>query len=111
MKIYQILRRFSFCNGIDFHFAAVCCGHFESNYKKLAVNDIYVELAQNHVVQLGSTLSVQAIASSEEELQGVFYIYTSRKNIKKFIKEQKSITDLIIRYIGAHWDDEVILED
>lgn len=111
LKIYQILRRFSFCNGIDFHFAAVCCGHFESNYKKLAVNDIYVELAQNHVVQLGSTLSVQAIASSEEELQGVFYIYTSRKNIKKFIKEQKSITDLIIRYIGAHWDDEVILED
>lgn len=110
LKIYQILRKFSLHNGIDFEFAAICCGHFESNYKKLAVNDIYVELAPNHVVQLGSTLSVQAIAPSEEELQGVFYIYTSRKNIKKFNQERRSITDLMIKYIGAHWDDEVVIE-
>ena len=74
------------------------------------MNDIYVELAPNHVVQLGSTLSVQAIASTEEELQGVFYIYTSRKNIKKFNQERRSITDLMIKYIGAHWDDEVVIE-
>lgn len=110
LKIYQILKNFSSKNGIDFEFAAICCGHFESNYKKLAVNDIYVELAKNHVVQLGSTLSVQAIASSEEELQGVFYIYTSRKNIKKFSLENRSITDSLIKFISAHWDDEVTIE-
>lgn len=62
-------------------FAAICCGHFESNYKKLAVNDIYVELAKNHVVQLGSTLSVQVIAFSEEELQGVFSLYIHPEKI------------------------------
>lgn len=110
LRIYHILRKFSHSNGIDFEFAAICCGHFESNYKKLAVNDIYVELAPNHVVQLGSTLSVQAIASSDEELQGVFYIYTSRKNIKKISRENKSITELLIKYIGAHWDDEIVLD-
>ena len=109
LKIYQILRNFSAEYGLDFEFAVICSGHFESNYKKLAVNDIYVELSQNRVVPLAKTLSVQATVSSEEELQGLFYIYTSRKNIKKIEDDNKRITDLMIKYIGAHWDDEILI--
>lgn len=109
LKIYQVLRNFSAEYGLDFEFAVICSGHFESNYKKLAVNDIFVELSQNRVVPLAKTLSVQATVSSEEELQGLFYIYTSRKNIKKIEDDNKRITDLMIKYIGAHWDDEVLI--
>lgn len=109
LKIYQVLRNFSAEYGLDFEFAVICSGHFESNYKKLAVNDIYVELSQNRVVPLAKTLSVQATVSSEEELQGLFYIYTSRKNIKKIEDDNKRITDLMIKYIGAHWDDEILI--
>lgn len=109
LKIYQVLRNFSAEYGLAFEFAAICSGHFESNYKKLAVNDIYVELSKKHVVPLAKTLSVQAIASTEEELQGLFYIYTSRNNIKKVEDDNKRITDLMIKYIGAHWDDEILV--
>lgn len=109
LKIYQVLRNFSAEYGLAFEFAVICSGHFESNYKKLAVNDIYVELSKKHVVPLAKTLSVQAIASTEEELQGLFYIYTSRNNIKKVEDDNKRITDLMIKYIGAHWDDEILV--
>lgn len=109
LKIYQVLRNFSAEYGLAFEFAVICSGHFESNYKKLAVNDIYVELSEKHVVPLAKTLSVQAIASTEEELQGLFYIYTSRNNIKKVEEDNKRITDLMIKYIGAHWDDEILV--
>lgn len=76
LKIYQVLQNFSAEYGLAFEFAVICSGHFESNHKKLAVNDIYVEASKKHVVPLAKTLSVQAIASTEEELQGLFYIYT-----------------------------------
>lgn len=109
LRIYRVLRNFSAEYGLAFEFAVICSGHFESNYKKLAVNDIYVELSKNHVVPLAKTLSVQAIASTEEELQGLFYIYTSRNNIKKVEADNKRITDLMIKYIGAHWDDEILV--
>lgn len=109
LKIYQVLRNFSAEYGLAFEFAVICSGHFESNYKKLAVNDIYVELSEKHVVALAKTLSVQAIASTEEELQGLFYIYTSRNNIKKVEEDNKRITGLMIKYIGAHWDDEILV--
>lgn len=109
LRIYQVLRNFSAEYGLAFEFAVICSGHFESNYKKLAVNDIYVELSKKHVVPLAKTLSVQAIASTEEELQGLFYIYTSRNNIKKVEADNKRITDLMVKYIGAHWDDEILV--
>lgn len=110
LRIFQVLRNFSAENGLEFKFAVICSGHFESNYKKLAVNDIYVELASNHVVQLSKTLPVQAIVSSEEEMQGLFYVYTSRENIKKIDNNNKIITDLLVKYIGSHWDDDVIID-
>lgn len=106
-KIFQILKGFRGHYGLDFAFAIIFGSHFESNYKKLAINDVFVELAPNHVVRLEKTLPVYAASSSEEEQQGLFYIYTSRKNIKKLSKDNKSITSLLIKYIAVHWDDEV----
>lgn len=111
LKVYQVLRRFSHDNALEYHFAVICSGHFESNYKKLAMNEIYVELAQNRVVQLSSTLPIKATTASEEEQQGLFFIYTSRENLEKFGQESKPFTDTIIKYIGAHWDDEVIVDE
>lgn len=105
IRIYQLFRNFSAENGLDFEFAVILGSHFESNYKKLAVNNIYVEITSNRVIELGKTLSVQAITSTEEEQQGIFYIYTSRKNLVKAKSEGKIIAYLIVQYIQAHWDD------
>lgn len=110
LKIYQLFRNFSAENGFDFEFAAIYGNHFESNYKKLQVNDIYVEISHNRVIKLGRTLSVQAITATEEEQQGLFYIYTSRKNLEKARSSNRNIPQLLIQYIQAHWDDEVNIE-
>lgn len=107
VKIYELFREFSAKTGFDFLFAAIYANHFESNYKKLAVNDIYVEISKNRVIKLDKTLAVQAIMSTEEEQQGLFYIYTSPANIQKAKEKGMNISQLLIQYIQAHWDDEV----
>lgn len=110
LKIYQLFREFSAAYGFSFEFASIYGNHFESNYKKLAVNEIYVEITTNRVIKLGKTLSVQAIISTEEEQQGLFYIYTSRENLQKAKGMGKMMSQLLIQYIQAHWDEEVIIE-
>lgn len=107
LKMYDIFRRFSSDNGFEFKFAVIYGNYFESNYKKLAVNEIYVEIAIGRVIKLEKTLSVQAITATEEEQQGLFYFYTNRKNIKKAMENNQNITKLLVQYIQAHWDEEV----
>lgn len=111
LKIYQLFRNFSNENHYDFHFAIICGNHFESNYKKLAVNNIYVEVSTNKVIELGKTLAVQAITATEEEQQGLFYIYTTRHNIKEAADNNKIFVQELIRYIQNHWDDKVECEE
>lgn len=110
LKIYQLLHNFSQKCGYDFKFAVIYGNHFESNYKKLSVNDIYVEVSEGKVIELGKTLAVQAIVSSEEEQQGLFYIYTTRQNIQKAQDGQKSLVRELVKFIQEHWDDKVDLE-
>lgn len=110
IKIYHIFRNFSAEFGFEFRFAVIYGNHFESNYKKLAFNDIYVQIANERVIKLEKTLSVQAIVSTEEEQQGLFYIYTSRKNLEKARNEGISIVQLFIQYIQANWDKDVTIE-
>ena len=50
---------------------------------------------------------MQAILSTEEEQQGLFYIYASPTNIQKAKKEKKNLPQLLVQYIQAYWDDEV----
>lgn len=111
LRIYQLLRNFSADAGFEFEFAAIYGNYFESNYKKLAVNEIYVEIAPNRVIKLGKTLSVQAISSTEEEQQGLFYIYTSRRNLEKAKNEGKILSQLLVQYIQAHWDEGVKIDE
>lgn len=107
LKIYDIFRRFSLENGFDFQFAVIYGNYFESNYKKLAVNEIFVEISPERVIKLGKTLSVQAITATEEEQQGLFYFYTSRRNLKKALENSQNITKLLVQFIQAHWDEKV----
>jgi len=41
----------------------------------------------------------------------LFYIYTTKENIKKANENGKVFVQELIRYIQAHWDDEVICND
>lgn len=104
-KPYFILRQFANDYGLDFNFAVIYGNHFESNYKKLEVNDIFVEIGKNKVIKLGKTLAVKAIVATEEEQQGLFYIYTSRVNIEKCREDDLNIAQLLVQYINGKWDE------
>lgn len=106
-KPYWILRGFAAEYGLDFNFAVIYGNHFESNYKKLAVNDIFVELGEKRVIKLGKTLAVQAIVSTEEEQQGLFYIYTTKANIEKCKESGKNLAQLLVQYINGKWDEGI----
>lgn len=106
-KPYWILRQFAMEYGFEFNFAIIYGNHFESNYKKLEVNDIFVEIGENKVIKLGKTLAVQAIVSTEEEQQGLFYIYTSKSNIEKCKSDGKNIAQLLVQYITGKWDEQI----
>lgn len=107
LKIYQLFRNFSRQEGLDFEFAAIFADYFVTNYKKLALNDIYIEIAPEHVIKFGKTLSVNATANTEEQQQKLFYIYTTSYNIAKTKKDGKILSKLLMQYIRAHWEDEV----
>lgn len=106
-KPYFILRKFAKEYGLEFNFAVIYGNHFESNYKKLEVNDIFVEIGENKVIKLGKTLAVKAIVATEEEQQGLFYIYTCRANIEKCKDDGKNIAQLLVQYINGKWDETI----
>ena len=110
LRIYQLLRNFSKSHAFDFEFAIIYGSYFISNYNKLEESDIYMEVAPNHIVKLKELLAVKASARTEEQQQGLFYIYTSRKNIEKAKKEKLLLPLLLVKYIQSHWDDAVELE-
>lgn len=107
LKIYNLFRKFSNDFNYSFKFAVIYGNHFESNYKKLEVNNIFVEVSPNKAIELGKTLSVQAITATEEEQQGLFYIYTTRENIKKSVDKKKTLVQELVAFIQAHWDEEM----
>ena len=66
-----------------------------------------MEISPERVIKLGKTLSVQPITATEEEQQGLFYFYTSRKNLRKALENSQNITKLLVQFIQAHWDEKV----
>lgn len=108
LKIYQLFRNFSIHASLEFEFAAIFADYFVTNYKKLALNDIYVEIAPDHVIKFSKTLPVNANITTEEKQQKLFYIYTTSNNIKKAKEDGKVLSKMLMQYIRAHWEDEVV---
>ncbi len=100
LKVYKLLEAFSAQNGLDFCYAVIFCGFFESNYTKLGLEDIYIELKEGHAVKFNNTLSIVANSLSEEKKQGLFYIYTSRKNIGAC----PNIAEKLVSFLNSNWD-------
>lgn len=111
VKPYWLLRGFAASNGLDYNFAVIYGNHFESNYKKLEVNDIFVEISEDRVIKLGKTLAVQAIVSTEEQQQGLFYIYTTRANIEKCRENGKNLARMLVQYINGKWDEKISVDE
>lgn len=99
LKVYILLHDFSVKKGLDFEYAIIFCGFFESNYNKSGLDEIYIELNENHAVKFSETLSVGARSLTEDKQQGLFYFYTSRENLKKC----KDLAKELVGFLNSHW--------
>lgn len=89
---------------LDFKFAFLFVEyHYESNYSKLQNSDIYIEFSKNRVIPFRDVLTVAAVQASEDEKNGYYYIFSSRKNIERMQEKGLDFGREILMYISRNW--------
>ena len=109
IKVFETFENFSKQYELNNDFAFIFVDkHFESNYVKLANEKIYIEFNPNRVIQLKDALSVKAVAASDEEKTGYYYIYTSKHNIEIFKSKKIDIAKTLFTFISQNWQCQYI---
>lgn len=104
IRIFDIFNEFVIAQDLDFNFAfLVVEHHYESNYSKLQNSDIYIEFSANRVIPFKDALAVAAVQPDEDEKNGYYYIYSSRKNIEKLRAKKQDFGKEILTYIAKNW--------
>ena len=60
------------------------------------------------MIQLKDALSVKAVAASDEEKTGYYYIYTSKHNIEIFKSKKIDIAKTLFTFISQNWQCQYI---
>lgn len=91
----------------EFQFAILSGKKYESNYKKLALEKIYVELGNNRVEQFSETLTVKSVSNNNEAKEiseeKIFYVYTSRANKECYAGKKKDICEAWAEFVNENW--------
>lgn len=88
----------------DDEFAIISSKRYESNYKKLALENIYVELSPGRVIRFSETLAVNSVSRNEKTGKEIFYVYTTRKN-RGICKANtgKDIGEVWAQFVAENW--------
>ncbi len=104
MKIFKLFEGFVKKENLpEFKFAIISGNKYESNYKKLALEEIYVELGKNRIEKFAKTLTIHSAVSDIDVGEKIFYVYTSRKNKGCYIKQEKDIGEVWAEYVAENW--------
>lgn len=104
IRIFHIFNQFRLDMDLDFKFAFLFVEHhYESNYSKLQNSDIYIEFSKNRVIPFRDVLTVAAVQASEDEKNGYYYIFSSRKNIERMQEKGLDFGREILMYISRNW--------
>lgn len=104
MKIFELFEGFVKQEKLpELSFAIVSSNKYESNYKKLALENIYVELGKKRVERFSNTLTVNSVKSSLDIGDKIFYVYTSRKNRDMYAERKKDIGQVWAQYVSENW--------
>ena len=104
VKVFEVFNEFAKTNDLNNDFAFIfVTKHYESNYAKLMNEEIYIEFNKDRVIQLKDALSVEAIAASDEEKTGYYYIYTSKHNIDVSKSKKIDIASELLSFISQNW--------
>lgn len=104
IKVFDIFDKFAKQYGLENDFAFIFIDkHFESNYVKLGNEEIYIEFNPSRVIQLKDALAVQAVASSDEEKTGYYYVYTSKHNIDILKTKDLDAAKTLFLFVSQNW--------
>lgn len=104
MKIFTLFEGFQKKEGLpEFEFAVISSNKYESNYKKLAFEEVYVELGKNRVERFSKTLTVNSVKSHIDIGEKIFYVYTSRANKNRYVGKKKDIGEAWAEYVNENW--------
>lgn len=104
MKIFELFEEFVEKEGLpEFKFAIISGNKYESNYKNLALEEIYVELGKNRIEEFANTLTVNSVTSHIDVGEKIFYVYTSRINKDYYENKEKDIGEIWAEYVAENW--------
>lgn len=103
MKLFELFEGFQQKNRLpDFQFAIVSNKSYESNYKKLELEEIYIELGKDRIPQFSETLQVNSVKGQRNVEGKIFYVYTTRKNKDQY-KGDEDIGEAWAQYVSENW--------
>ncbi len=106
LKIFHLFEQFKTDEGLDFEFAFIYIdNHYESNYVKLENADIYISFSPTRVIPLRKALAIKGVKLDEDERNGYYFLYTSKKNIRHFEDHGKNPAEEMMKYISRHWNE------
>lgn len=105
--LLNFFSKFATANGFDFKFAIIRESVFISNRRKMEENPIYIVLDEIEKttfmdVMYGKEKSVNTGNDSMQDTK-IFYVYTSKGNLKLAEKNKQKVADLLIEYINKEW--------
>lgn len=104
MKIFKLFERFAKKEKLpEFKFAIISGNKYESNYKKLALEKIYVELGKNRIEEFAETLTVNSVVNHIDVGEKIFYVYTSRANKDYYDNKERDIGEAWAEYVAENW--------
>lgn len=106
LKIFHLFEQFKTDEGLDFEFAFIYIeNHYESNYVKLENADIYISFSPTRVIPLRKALAIKGVKPDEDERNGYYFLYTSKKNMRHFEDQGKNPAEEMMKYIAKHWNE------
>lgn len=106
--LMTFFKEFAIANDFEFAFAITRESAFSSNRRKMEENPIYIVFDEKNKstfmeVMYGKEKSVNTGKDSVHDTQ-IFYVYTSKRNLKSAQKNGRKVEDLLIEYINSKWE-------
>lgn len=106
--LVNFFKMFADANDFEFEFAITRESAFISNRRKMEENPIYIVLDEREKttfmeVMYGKEKAVNTGKDSMHDTQ-IFYVYTSKKNLRLAQENKRKVEDLLIEYINSKWE-------
>lgn len=106
--LLKFFEKFSVSNGFSFEFAIIRENVFISNRRRMEENPIYIVLDEREKTTFMDVMyrKEKSVDMGNDNMQDtqLFYVYTSKDNLKLAEKNKQKMADMLIDYINKEWE-------